>query len=101
MSEKIKVNKEHRFSVIALVALFLVSGIFIVTIISLRAEAKEQERYIAELESEYTSQMMENEALSQLIEQGDEADYIERIAREKYGYAMPEERVYYDSAAVS
>ncbi len=101
MSENIKVKKERKFSYIALIALFLVSCMFIATIISLRAEAKEQEQYIAELESEYTSQMKENEALSQLIEQGDEADYIERIAREKYGYAMPEERVYYDSAAVS
>ena len=26
-------------------------------------------------------------------------EYIEKIAREQYGYAMPEERVYYDSTA--
>lgn len=101
MSENIKFKKERKFSYIAVIALFLVSCMFIATIISLRAEAKEQERYIAELESEYTSQLAENEALSELIEMGDEAEYIERIAREKYGYAMPEERVYYDSAAVS
>ena len=48
--------------------------------------------------SQYNQQLDENADLEAYIESGDEADYIERIAREQYGYAKPEERVYYDSA---
>lgn len=101
MFKNIKFKEERKFSYIAVIALFLVSCMFLATFIGLRAEAKEQEEIIADLEAQYTSQLAENEALSELIEMGDEAEYIERIAREKYGYAMPNERVYYDSAAVS
>ena len=94
MSENIKIKKERKTSVIAVVAFCLVFCMFIATFISLRAEAKEQERYIAELEAECTSQLAENEALSELIEMGDEAEYIERIARSELGLCKRGERVF-------
>ena len=34
-----------------------------------------------------------------ILDGGDQEEYLERIAREQYGYAKPEERVYYDSTA--
>lgn len=42
------------------------------------------------------AQQQENNALSDIIEGGNQDDYIERIARERYGYVKPDERVYYD-----
>lgn len=101
MFKYIKFNEERKFSFIAVISFVLVTCMFLATFISLRAQAKEQEEIIADLEAQYTSQLAENEAVSELIEMCDEPEYIERIAREKYGYAMPNERVYYDSASVS
>lgn len=37
-----------------------------------------------------------NNALNRILESGNQDEYIERIARERYGYVKPEERVYYD-----
>lgn len=42
------------------------------------------------------AQKAENDGLNAIIEGGDQDAYIERIARERYGYVKPEERVYYD-----
>ena len=45
----------------------------------------------------YLCFLEENAELEERIKSGDEEENIDRIAREDYGYAMPEERVYYDS----
>lgn len=92
---KIKKNKR---SVLVAILVFAVICYFLATFISLRIKVRERKEANAELQSQYNQQVEANEQLSKVIEEGDEADYIERIAREE-GYAKPGERVYYDSTA--
>lgn len=91
-------SKNRKHSIILAVLLCALVCYFVATLISLQLKVRAAENNVAELESQYQQQLDDNEALQEIIESGDEADYIERIAREQYGYAKPEERVYYDSA---
>ncbi len=50
----------------------------------------------AAVSAKLEAQEAENKELAEIIEGGNQDAYIERIAREKYGYVKPEERVYYD-----
>lgn len=66
------------------------------TFINLQTDIKEKKTKLSEISAQYERQLAENEELQKLIDEGDEARYIERIAREQRGYVYPDERVYYD-----
>ena len=44
----------------------------------------------------YQQQLAENERLKSVVESEDKSEYIEQVAREKLGYVMPGEKVFYD-----
>ncbi len=90
--------KNRKHSVILAVLFCALVCYFVATLISLQSKVRAQENAVAELSCQYQQQLEDNAALNAVIENGGEADYIERIAREQYGYAKPEERVYYDSS---
>ncbi len=90
--------KNRKHSVILAVLFCALVCYFVATLISLQSKVRAQENAVAELSNQYEHQLADNAALNAVIENGGEADYIERIAREQYGYAKPEERVYYDSS---
>lgn len=90
--------KNRKHSVILAVLFCALVCYFVATLISLQSKVRAQENSVAELSAQYEQQLADNAALNAVIENGGEADYIERIAREQYGYAKPEERVYYDSS---
>ena len=89
-------NKKH--SVILAVLFCALVCYFVATLISLQMQVRAQENNVEELKTQYQQQLDENAELQQLIEEGNESEYIEKIAREQYGYAKPNERVYYDSS---
>lgn len=91
-------TKKRKNSIILAVLLCALVCYFVATLISLQVKVNAAENNVSQLESQYRHQLDENDALEEIIESGEEADYIERIAREQYGYAKPDERVYYDSA---
>lgn len=66
------------------------------TFIDLQTDIKEKKTKLSELSAYHEQQLAENEELQRLIDEGDEARRIERIAREQRGYVYPDERVYYD-----
>lgn len=90
--------KNRKHSVILAVLFCALVCYFVATLISLQTKVRAQENAVAELSNQYQQQLEDNAALNAVIENGGEAEYIERIAREQYGYAKPEERVYYDSS---
>lgn len=92
-------NKMNLRSVVVAVLVLAVICYFAATFISLRVKVRDREKHNAQLQTQYNQQLKENEQLSKVIDEGDESDYIERKAREEYGYAKPGERVYYDSTA--
>ena len=89
--------KERKRSILLAVLLVALVCYFIATLISIQSKVKAQEA--ANLASEQTLQQIidENADKADRLENGDEDENIERIAREQYGYADPDERVYYDS----
>lgn len=93
---KIK-NKKH--SVILGVLFCALVCYFIATLISLQTKVNAEEKALEDLKTSYYQQLEENADLEMIIENGNESDYIEKVAREQYGYAKPDERVYYDSSA--
>ena len=93
---KIK-NRKH--SIILAVLFCALVCYFVATLISLQTKVKAQENSVAELKTQYQQQLDDNAELQMILDGGNQEEYLERIAREQYGYAKPEERVYYDSTA--
>ena len=95
MTAKRVKNRKH--SIILAVLFAALVCYFVATLISLQSKVKAEEKAYEELSQTYQEQLNENAELEMIIENGNEDAYIEKIAREQYGYAMPDERVYYDS----
>ena len=91
--------KNRKHSIILGVLFCALVCYFVATLISLQTKVNAEERSLDNLKESYQQQLDENAELEMIIENGNEADYIEKVAREQYGYAKPDERVYYDSSA--
>lgn len=52
----------------------------------------------AQLEQEITMLDEESAEIKEILDSKDHDDYFEKIAREKYGYCKPGEKVYYNSS---
>ncbi|MBR6786017.1 MAG: septum formation initiator family protein [Clostridia bacterium] len=89
--------KDKKRSILLAVLLVALVCYFIATLISIQSKVKAQEA--ANLASQQTLQQLndENADKADRLKNGDESENIEQIAREQYGYADPDERVYYDS----
>lgn len=97
MTVKKQHNRKH--SIILAVLFCALVCYFVATLISLQAKVKAEENNVEELKQAYQQQIDDNAEIQMIIDSGNEDSYIEKVAREQYGYAMPEERVYYDSTA--
>lgn len=76
--------------------LVLLIGYFVITFFSLRLSIKERSSVLEQKNVEYQQQVAENERLKSVVESEDKSEYIEQVAREKLGYVMPGEKVFYD-----
>lgn len=94
--KKKKAPKKQKFSFILALGLTLMAGYFVISLINVQMDIKERKEEVSALKIEYEEQVAENEQLQAVVDGGDEAEYIERIAREKLGYVMPDEKVYYN-----
>lgn len=91
-------SKENRKSVLLAVLFLALVCYFVAVLISNNSKAKAQEAENMAAVSVEQSILAENKEIDDFIENADEEDKIERIAREEYGYAYPDEVVYIDSA---
>lgn len=103
MAAKAKKKKksagQRSFSVILFVAIVLLVGYFSVSIIQAQVEISRQEQAVGELQAQIDEKLAENEDLQKALDSGDEAAYMERVARDSLGYVMPDEKVYYDTSS--
>lgn len=74
----------------------LLVGYFIITIIGLQLKIKDSRAELEQKEAAHAQQLDENERLESIVESDDKSEYIEQVAREKLGYVMPGEKVFYD-----
>ena len=71
---------------------------FIYSIIVLRINISKEQQSLNTLENRVEAQKLVNEELERIIYNDGEREYIERIAREKLGYAAIDERIFVDLA---
>lgn len=92
-----KRKKRTTLSALAL-RLFLVvaCGYLAVTLVSTQVEIVSKRRALENIEMQVTKQTAQNTELQRMLETDDEAQYYERVARDKLGYARPDEHVFVD-----
>lgn len=67
-----------------------------VTMITTQVEIVAKRQQLDNVTAQVTAQQAQNDELQRALEADNEDAYIERVAREKLGYALPGERVYVD-----
>ena len=91
-----KNRRIRKKSFILTLGLVLLIGYFVITILSLQLSIKERRSVLEQKNVAYQQQVAENERLKSVVESEDKSEYIEQVAREKLGYVMPGEKVFYD-----
>lgn len=66
----------------------------VISCVKLQVELVNQKQVLNEQQQENLEIELEIERLSDLIENGDDADFIEDAARERLGFVFPNEEVY-------
>lgn len=94
-TKKTKTQK-HPVGIIITVMTLTAFLYLIFTFASLRSDMKDKKEKLLNLSAQYEQQVAENNELQKLIDNGNEREYIEHIARQQRGYVYPDERVYYD-----
>ncbi len=89
-------KKKKTYSTILTVAFAALVCYFVIALISLQSDIKEQKEQIADINAQADAQSADNRELNNLLNDSDLDSYVERIAREELGYVFPDERVYYD-----
>ena len=93
-TEEKNMRLRSRFFVIVLVVIIVIGSVNLVRQISKLSDKKKE---IEVLNSEITEQEKQIAEDEYLLDEENELEYIERVAREKYGYAAPGERAFYVS----
>ena len=93
-----KTRKRKKSIIIRLAVLcFIVFITFL--LVDMQIEVNTKRRQLAQLQSDIEAQKLENAESQRLLELGDDEEYIEKIARDKLGYAYPDEKVFVDQSA--
>ena len=89
-------KKKQSRSFILTLGLVLLVGYFVITIIGLQLSIRERKGVLEQMQSAYEQQLEQNDRLQAIVDSEDKSDYMEQIAREKLGFVMPGEKVFYD-----
>lgn len=78
---------------------FIVFTIYaLATLVSVQLTNSQKKQQLAELEIKGQELEEENSEYQDIIDNENEKEYLERIAREKYGYGYPNEIKFYDTS---
>ena len=90
-------QKKKKFSAwairLGLVCVCVYLGVYL---ISVQMEIIAKRQQLDNVNQQVSAQQAENEELQRTLDTDDEAAYMERLARTKLGYALPNERVFID-----
>ena len=89
-------TKKRKTSCLLALGAFALEGYFAITLIQLQIQISEKKETLAQVQAQYNEKIAENEELEKIVEDGNEDEYMERIARDSLGYVKPSEKVYYD-----
>lgn len=89
-------KKVQKRSFILTLGIVLLVGYFVISIISLQSTIKERRAELEQKNAAYEQQLADNERLQSIVDDEDKSEYMEQVAREKLGFVMPGEKVFYD-----
>ena len=95
MAQK-KTAKKQKNSFILTLALILLAGYFVITIIGHAIEIKKSNAQLEQKQQILEQQLAENAYLKEVVDSDDKSEYIEQVAREQLGFGKPNEKVFYD-----
>lgn len=93
MAEK-KTHKKRSF--IVSLCIIAACAYFAISFFSINREIREVNKETAALISQTEQQNAENKELKEKLNSENKDEYVEKVARDKLGYVMPGERIYYD-----
>lgn len=93
--EVVENSKSGPVKVITTIAIFSLIIYSIFNIISQQAQIAQLKKQSDELTTKITEAKQQNDEYIRLLSADDEAEYMERIAIERLGYAYPNERRFY------
>ena len=88
-----KKRKRRIVVIVAVVALTIYVGIMMIYITN---SYREKNREIQQVQQQIDEQTVLNQEYQEMIDQGVDDEYIQKLAREKLGLVYPDERVYID-----
>lgn len=88
-----KKTKKGTFLKIAVIAF---AGYLLFSLITTQANINKKQKELDALRKEYTESLIRNEELQKTLDSYGTDEFIEEQAREKLGYAYPEEHFYID-----
>lgn len=98
-AEKNKEKKEDRStSYFVNFLLCVLVAVMLFNCFSMFHKISEKKKKYNELKTQYDQAVILKNEYEYLLSEDNQLEYIERIAREKYGYVAPGERAFYDSS---
>lgn len=92
-----KKKKQTKISlIIGQAGIVLVGAYLAVGILFNHVRISEKRQELENVQAKLEMQQQQNDELSRVLESGSDLEIIERVARDKLGYAKPNERVFVD-----
>lgn len=76
--------------------LVLIGGYLVAGLVFNQVDIAAKQKELQDLENQLEQQRQQNDELERVLESGNDQEIIERVARDKLGYAKPNERVFID-----
>ena len=74
----------------------LIGGYLVAGLVLNQVDIAAKQKELEDLQLQLEQQRQQNDELSRVLESGSDLEIIERVARDKLGYAKPNERVFID-----
>lgn len=78
------------------VGVVLVGGYLVIGMIFNQMEISAKRQQLDTVQQQLAAQQAKNDEVTRILESGSDEEIIERVARDKLGYAKPNERVFVD-----
>ena len=78
------------------VGVVLVGGYLVIGMIFNQMEISAKRQQLDTVQQQLAAQQAKNDEVTRILESGNDEEIIERVARDKLGYAKPNERVFVD-----
>lgn len=93
----LKIKKRLKKYKIFEIIIFLFIACIFISILKLRSQINQKQEQLYNFEKDIINVQSENDEIRDILNSGNEKEYIEKIAREKLGFIHPSEKVYIDA----